>query len=139
NDHVCRGAEDEARVHVLHARERGVLEVDLDVAPALEAECPGALVGAAAEERRDGEDTPLSCAPARDALELAQLFQRVDPDVRVRADADPDPALADLFRGAEAVAEIRLGGRADADAATRLGQEAEPVRVRVAAVARAHA
>src|SRR5438093_1430298 len=64
NDHVCRGAEDEARVHVLHARERGVLEVDLEVAPALDTECVGALVGAAAEERRDGEDAALSCAPA---------------------------------------------------------------------------
>ena len=60
-----------------------------------------------------------------DALELAELLQRIDPDVGIRADAERDPALAEALDGREAVAEVRLRGRADADARAGLGEEVE--------------
>ena len=62
------------------------------------------------------EDAAPARLPARDPLELAQLLERVDPDVRVGADAERDPAVRDPRRGEEAVAEDRLGRRAGADA-----------------------
>jgi CDP-diacylglycerol--glycerol-3-phosphate 3-phosphatidyltransferase len=102
-----------------------MVEVDLDIGPPLETECRGPLVGAAAEERRHGKDVAPAGAAAGDALELAELLERIDPHVRVRADADPDAAPANLLRGHEAVPEVRLGGRADADTRARLGQEVE--------------
>ena len=73
-----------------------------------------------------GEITFAAQRPAaRDPLELAKLLQRVDPDVRVRADADPDASLAHALDGEEAVAEVRLGRRADADAGVGLRDEVE--------------
>src|SRR5205823_5355182 len=89
----------------------------------------GPLVGAAAEESRDREDVPPPRAPARGSLELAQLLERVDAHVRVGADADPDSALADFLHGAEAIAEVRLGRRADADACACLPQGLELFQV----------
>ena len=62
---------------------------------------------------------------AGDSLELAQLLERVDPHVRVRADADADPALDGRSDGQETVAEVRLGRRAGADARARLREEVE--------------
>ena len=58
------------------------------------------------------EDAARAGLPARDALELAQLLERVDAHVRVGADAEPDPAMADARDRQEAVAEVRLGRRA---------------------------
>ena len=63
--------------------------------------------------------------PARDPLELAELLQGVDPDVRVRADADSDPALAESLDRREAVTEVRFRRRADADAGAGFLDELE--------------
>src|SRR5213079_1692801 len=62
---------------------------------------------------------------ARDGVDLAKLLERVDANVRVRADADADTALAKPLDGSEAVAEVRLGGGAQADAGLRLGEQVE--------------
>ena len=64
------------------------------------------------------------------ALELAQLLERVDPDVRVGADADADPALREPLDRREAVTEIRLGRRADADPRARVREQVELARPR---------
>ena len=93
-----------------------------------------AAVGADREQIVHREDVaPARLAP-RDALELAQLLERVDPHVRVRADADPDAALQEPLDRHEAVAEVRLGRRADADARAGLGEQVELVPVRVRGV-----
>src|SRR4029450_13406392 len=74
---VGRAAEDERRVDVrrLDAGERGVLEVRLDVIPALEPARRGTLVRAEALEARDRDDVALPGAAAGDPLELAQLLE----------------------------------------------------------------
>ena len=54
--------------------------------------------------------------PACDPVELTQLLERVDAHVRVGADAEPDAAVQEPLDRQEAVAEIRLGRRARADA-----------------------
>src|SRR5512133_1164963 len=102
-----------------------MLEVDLDVGPTLQAERRRALVGSGAEEGGDRQDVPPQRPPARYALQLPQLLERVDPHVRVGADADPDSALADLFDRHEPVAEVCLSRRADADPGTRLCNQLE--------------
>src|SRR5207302_5682029 len=111
-----------------------MIEVDRGIGPALHPESRRALVSAAAQQRGDREHVPLPRPAPGDPLQLSELLERVDPDVRVRADADPDPALADLIRRAEAVAEIRLRGRADANPRAGLGQEVELSRVRMGCV-----
>ena len=75
-------------VRLRDTRERDVPEVDLDVGPALEPERARALVGAEAEQTLGAEHAAPACLAARDALELAQLLERVDAHVRVRADAE---------------------------------------------------
>ena len=55
----------------------------------------------------------------------------IDPDVRVRADAERDRPRADPLRREEAVAEVGLGGRARADGGACGGQEVELGAVRV--------
>jgi len=62
-------------------------------------------------------------AAPRDALQLAQLLERVDPDIRVGADADPDPTLAQLLHRREAVAEVGLGCQAQADSCAGIGDQ----------------
>jgi hypothetical protein len=66
-----------------------------------------------------------SSAPPCCGLELPELLERVDPDVRVGADAGADPALAEALEGREAVPKVRLGRRADADPRAGVGQEVE--------------
>src|SRR6266511_5338784 len=58
-------------------------------------------------------------------LELAQLLERVDAGVRIGADTEVDSALADSGNGYVAVAEVRLGRRADADPSLGAGDEVE--------------
>src|SRR5690349_19900066 len=100
-----------------------MLLVGLSVRPLLEAKGGGAFVGAEAEQARDRNDV----APARPALgdpfQLTQLLERVDQLVRLGADADADPALAELLHRREAVAEVGLRRRTDADARARLGEQ----------------
>jgi CDP-diacylglycerol--glycerol-3-phosphate 3-phosphatidyltransferase len=100
-------------------------EIDLDVVPLLEPERAGAFVGAEAQEALRGDDVSAAALPARDPLELAQLLQRIDANVRVGADAQADAPLAHPLHGEEAVAEVRLGRRAGADARARRGDQVE--------------
>src|SRR5918911_3778770 len=102
-----------------------MVEVDLDLVPLLEAERAGALVRAEAEQRLGGDDVAPATLPACDALELAELLQGIDADVRVGADAHADVALADSLHRKEAVAEVRLRGRARANARTGLSDQVE--------------
>src|SRR5438445_12018746 len=100
-----------------------MFEVDFDVVPSLESERAGAFVGAEAEQRLGGDDVAAPTLAACDSLELAQLLERVDPDVRVGADAEPDAAPAHALDRQEAVAEVGFGRRARADARARPRQE----------------
>src|SRR2546430_2181510 len=86
-----------------------MLEVDRDLTPRFQPEACSALVGAEAEQRVRRDDVAPAGAAPRDALQLAQLLERVNADVRVGADADPDPALAQLLHRREAVAKVGLG------------------------------
>src|SRR6185437_5159075 len=67
----------------------------------------------------------------RDAVELTQLLERVDAHVRVRADAESDSAVEEPLDREEAVAEVRLGRRADADARAGGREQVELVSVGV--------
>ena len=77
------------------------------------------------------EDAAASGLPSRDALQLAELLERIDADVRVRADAERYRALSDALGGQKAVAEVGLRRRAGADGRTRRGEEVELGAVRV--------
>src|SRR5690348_14263632 len=108
-----------------------MLGVDRDFGPLVESERGGAFVRPEAEQGSGGDDVPPACAAPRDPFDLPQLFQRVDADVRVGADADPDPALAKLLDRREAAAQVRLGGWAEASPRSRFRDEIELVVVRV--------
>ena len=99
------------------AGERAVGEIDLDRRPLVEPERGGALGRPIARSILGGHDVAPQLLPAGDALELAELLERVDPHVRVRADDRADAALGSALDREEAVAEVRLRRRADADAA----------------------
>lgn len=96
-----------------------VREVDLDVVPLLEPQRAGAFVGAEAEQRLGGDDAAPARLTSSDSLELAQLLERIDADVGVRADADPDAAGAHSLDREKTVTEVRLRRQACAD--TRAG------------------
>ena len=81
-----------------------------------------------------GDDVAAQLLPAGRALELAQLLERVDPDVRVGADRERDPALEEAGERREAVAEVGLGRGAEADAGAVLGEQVELARVGVRGV-----
>jgi CDP-diacylglycerol--glycerol-3-phosphate 3-phosphatidyltransferase len=102
-----------------------MLQVDLDVVPFLQTERARTLVGAEAEQRLRRDHVPAAGLAARDSLQLAQLFERIDAHVGIRADADPDAALADALDGKEAVAEVCLRGRAGADTCAGVGDQVE--------------
>ena len=102
-----------------------MLEVDLGVRPFVETECRGSFVGADPEQRVGRDDVPAQSEPARDPLQLSEFLERVDAHVRVRADADGDAALEDTLDREVAVAKIRLGCGADADARAALREEIE--------------
>jgi CDP-diacylglycerol--glycerol-3-phosphate 3-phosphatidyltransferase len=106
-------------------------EIDLDVIPGFETKRARAFVGAVAEQGRGGQNVATAGLAARDPLELAQLLQRVDPDVRIGADADPDRTRTDPLDRKEAVAEVRLRRRARADARSGAREQVELVAVRM--------
>ena len=93
DDDVGRAAGDQRRRDVLgrDAGERAVAQVDLDRGPARRAASARAP---SAEPISSSSSVVKMPAPARlaarDPLELAQLLERVDPHVRVRADAERD-------------------------------------------------
>jgi glycoprotein endo-alpha-1,2-mannosidase len=111
-----------------------VREVDLDRRPRLEAQGSGALVRADREQSVDGEEVAAARLSPADPVQLAQLLERVDADIGVRADAEPDPAVEDALDRQEAVAEVRLRRRAGADSTVRLAEEVELASVRIGRV-----
>src|SRR5947207_12598711 len=100
-------------------------EVDLDVVPLLEAERARSFVRAEAEQRLGRDHIAAAALAACDPLELAQLLERIDADIRVGADADADAALAHPLDGQKAVSEVRLRRRTRADARTGLRDQVE--------------
>src|SRR6266542_6535329 len=96
--------------------------VDGDIPPVLDPQRGRTFVGAEGEQPLERDDVAPQGQPTRGALELAQLLERVDSEVRVRADADADAPCADPVDRREAVAEIRLGRRTDAQAGARVVQ-----------------
>ena len=77
------------------------------------------------------EDAAAAGLTAGDALELAQLLERVDADVRVGSDAERDRPVPDALGREEPVAEVCLGRRAGADRRAGRGKEVELGAVRV--------
>jgi hypothetical protein len=84
---------DERAERLVHTMELRVRYVDLDLGPALEAERRRALVRSDREQRVNAEDVTPPGLPARDAVELAQLLERVYAHVRVGADAHRDASV----------------------------------------------
>jgi hypothetical protein len=109
-------------------------EIDLDVGPGVQAECRGPFDRSDAKELFGRDDIAPKLLPARRAFELAQLLERVDAHVRVRADAERNSPGAQPFHRNEPVAEVGLRGWTHADAGARLCQEVELVVVRVGGV-----
>src|SRR5688500_829649 len=99
----------------LDGPEGAVAEVDLDLRPGVETQGPRSDLGPERVQLVAREDAAAAGLPPCDAFELAQLLERVDPDVRVGADTDRDTSCADALGGEEAVAEVRLRRRAGAD------------------------
>jgi len=110
---------------LLDAAQRRMLEVDRDLGPRFEAERGRAFVGPEAEERVRRYDVASSSASSCDPFQLAQLLERIDADIRVGADAEPDPALAELFDRREAVAEVGFGRQSEADPSAGIGDQIE--------------
>ncbi len=100
-------------------------QIDLDVVPLLEADRAGAFVCSEAEQCLGRDDVASACLTARDSLELAQLFERIDADIGVGADAEPDPACAHALDRQEAVPEVGLRRRTGTDACTGSGDQVE--------------
>ena len=111
-----------------------MIEIDLDRRPHVEPERASAGACADVEQRLRREDAAAQALAPGDALELTQLLQRVDADVRVRADRDGDAALEERPGRYETVPEVGLGRRADADGAPVGSEEVELGVVRVRAV-----
>jgi hypothetical protein len=109
-----------------------VVEVDARFRPRVEAESVGSPLRADGQKRPDGEDASLPCLAATNALELAELFERIDADVRVGADAQRDASVGRPREREEAVSEVRLRRRAHADARPGVTEQIElgPVCVR---------
>src|SRR5579859_1968667 len=89
-------------------------DVHGDLGPPVEAQRATAGGGADLQQLVHREDvTPAGFAPT-DPVELAQLLERVDPHVRVGADAELDVALQDALDRKKPVTEVRLRRRARA-------------------------
>jgi CDP-diacylglycerol--glycerol-3-phosphate 3-phosphatidyltransferase len=102
-----------------------VLEVDVDTVPMVESEGSGALLRADLKQAVGRDDVSAQSLAAGDSLEFSQLLERVDAHVGVRADAERDFALEDRLERREAVAEVRLRRRTEANAGARVGQEVQ--------------
>ena len=102
-----------------------VIQVDLDLGPRLEPQRAAAFVGAEAEQPLRREDAAGAGLAPGDPFQLAQLLERVDANVRVRADAERNPAMLDPRRREEAVGEIGLGRRTGADCRAALREQVE--------------
>src|SRR5919109_113072 len=100
-------------------------KVDLDVAPGVEAKSGPPFVGAVAEQRLGADHIAPQLHAPRDPFELAKLLERVDARVRVGADTEADAPLTHAADREEAVAQVRLRGRARADPRPGLGEQVE--------------
>src|SRR5207342_1635712 len=100
-------------------------QVDLDRRPLVDADRRGSAGAPDLEQALGRDHVATEGLASRGALELAELLQRVDPHVRVGADAERDPAVEEALEGGKPVPEVRLGRRAEADARAALGQEVE--------------
>ena len=89
-----------------------VCEVDLDLRPGVEAEGARTCSSRSVQLLRREDPAPAGLAP-RDALELAELLERVDAHVRVRADAERDRARTGSARpeGSRRRGRLRSSGR----------------------------
>src|SRR6185503_10432262 len=134
---MLRGARDHTRRRARRQRVRevrlgdpaqvGMVEVDGDRARLGEAEGRAAVgdelaphVARRGEERVAG----LALAP-RAGLELADLLERVDADLRVAADREADAGVAVAQRREESVAQVALGRRARHDDRPRPREEVD--------------
>src|SRR6185436_4984877 len=127
NDDVAAAAGDERCTEVLprDAVERPVIEVDLDLTPRVESQSASAVRAADRPQRVRVEHAASAVLPPRDALQLAELLEGVDPNVRVTPDAERDPAVEHADRRDEAVAQVGLGRRAGADRRAAVPQQVE--------------
>ncbi len=109
-------------------------QVDRDVVPLVDPERGGSVGSPDRKQRLGRNHASAPRLAAGDPLELAELLERVDADVRVGADAERDPTGEDALDGQEAVAEIGLGRRARADPSARPRGEIELAAVGVGRV-----
>src|SRR5215208_2555542 len=100
-------------------------DVHGDLRPRFQPERGGPFVRAEREQALERDDVAAQCMPSRDAVELAQLLERIDPRVRVRADAESDPPFAYAIDRRVAVAQIRLRRGTDADPRARIAHQVE--------------
>ena len=105
--------------------QRAMPEVDRDLGPCAQTERARTDVTAERVQLVGREHPAATRLAPCDALELAQLLERVDAHVRVRSDAEGNRSAADALCGKEAVAEVCLGGRTRADDCARRGEEVE--------------
>jgi CDP-diacylglycerol--glycerol-3-phosphate 3-phosphatidyltransferase len=90
-------------------------QIDFHVIPFLQPERTRTLVRAEAKQGFRRDHVPASGLAARDPFQLAELLQRIDAHVRVRADADAEAARAHALDRKKAVTEIRFRRRTRAD------------------------
>src|SRR5262249_59463884 len=107
--------------------ERRVLEIALARRPRVEPERASAAGGAELEQCLRCNDVSPQQLPAGDALELPQLLEWINSDVRVRADRERKATLGHRFERREAVAEGGLRGGAQADSGFGLRGQGELV------------
>ena len=100
-------------------------------AQVVQVNCARALDRTDPEQLLGREDPSPARLTAGDALDLAELLERVDPHVGVGADAERDRSLANRGNPEKAVAEVGLGRRADADPRAGRREEVELLVARV--------
>jgi hypothetical protein len=98
-------------------------EIDCDPGPCFDAERGSTVGGTHREEVVGRDDVTRARLATSDAADLPELLERIDTNVRVRADRDRDPALEKLADLRETVTEVRLRGGTQADACPCLGDE----------------
>src|SRR5437764_10028091 len=130
---VSRAAQHESRVDLVagHGSQLWMIEVDHGIRPRCKAEGGRAFGSADREQLGDRDHAADAGLPAADALQLTELFDRIDPDMRVGPDTKADRPVPNARDWEEAVAEVGLGRRADADSRAGLAQEVELIAIRV--------
>src|SRR5262245_3185338 len=106
-------------------------EVDSDVRPGRETERAGADVLPERVQLVRGGDASPACLSPGDALQLPELLERIDANVRIGADRDGDRTSPHAVRGEKTVAQVGLGGRTGADRRSRRSEKVELGAVRM--------